>query len=67
MKKNSLINAFETRNTTTTNGALSHSTSGTALLDFFAKGAALRDKTEQDVVNMFALVYMIAFFVFSFV
>jgi hypothetical protein len=56
-KKNALINALESHNVATGNGALSHSTTGTSVLDFFGKGGALRSQSEQDVINVFSKAY----------
>jgi len=56
-KKNALVNAMQSHNVATGNGALSHSTSGTSVLDFFGKGGALRSQTEQDVINLFSKAY----------
>jgi len=43
--------------TTTANGAVSHSTTGTSVLDFFGKGGAMRNADEQSVKNAFAAAY----------
>lgn len=56
-KKNALINAIQTGDTVTHNGAKSHSTTGTAVLDFFGKGGALRSQSEADVINHFSSAY----------
>lgn len=56
-KKNSLVNAIQSHDVLTTNGAVSHSTSGTSVLDFFGKAAAMRGSSEQDVINSFSLAY----------
>lgn len=56
-KKNALVNALQSHNTVTHNGAVSHSTTGTAVLDFFGKGGALRSQSEQEVINMFTSAY----------
>jgi hypothetical protein len=55
--RNSLLTAMSTKDTTTTNGALSNSTSGSALLDFFGKAGALRAASEGDVLNYFTSAY----------
>lgn len=56
-KKNALLNAMTTKDTTTHNGAISHSTTGTAVLDFFGKGGALRSQSETDVLSIFSKAY----------
>lgn len=56
-KTNALVSAFQTKDTTTLNGAVSHSTTGTSLLDFFSRGGALRNHTESDITALFAAAY----------
>lgn len=56
-KKNALVNAMQSHDVVTANGALSHSTSGTSVLDFFGKGGALRAQSEQEVTNLFSKAY----------
>lgn len=56
-KKNALINAFQTKDTTTLNGAVSHSTTGTSLLDFSSRGGAMRNQSDAEVTNLFASAY----------
>lgn len=52
---NNLLNALktETNFTYTENGALTHKTTGSALLDLFAMGAAMRNRSDEDVILMF--------------
>lgn len=56
-KKNSLINAMQSHDMVTTNGALTHSTSGTSVLDFFGKAAAMRGASEQEITSLFSKAY----------
>lgn len=56
-KKNTLVNALQSHDTVTKNGALSHSSTGTSVLDFFGSGAAFRSKSDADVVNAFGKAY----------
>lgn len=44
----------ETNYTYTENGALVHETTGSALVDFFAHGGALRNRDEQEIISMFS-------------
>lgn len=55
--QNALIASLTTRDTTTANGAVSHSTTGTALLDFFGKGGALRVKPSSEAITLFSRAY----------
>ena len=43
--------------TLTTNGANTHVTTHNECLDFFALGGAMREKTEQDILNLFNAAY----------
>lgn len=56
-KKSALINAVQTHDALTTNGAVTHSTSGAALVDFFGKAAAMRGKPDMDIINLFSAAY----------
>lgn len=49
-----LVTAMQTKNTVTENGAITHSTTGSMLLDWFANGAAMRLRNDSDIVRMFA-------------
>ena len=57
VKTNALISAIQTKNTVTGNGAVSHSTSGTAVLDLFGKGGALRNQEAQVTIDAFSKAY----------
>lgn len=48
---NGLQNA--TNYTLTENGAVTHKTTNSALLDMFAMGAAMRTRSDEDVILMF--------------
>ena len=52
MAKSLLINAMQTKDAFTANGAVTHSTSGNALLDLFAVAGALRNNNEQQILNL---------------
>jgi len=56
-RKNALVNAFQSHDALTGNAAVSHSTTGTAVLDFFGKGGALRSQAASDVTRIFASAY----------
>ncbi len=56
-KGNSLLSAMKTKDTVTHNGAVSHSTTGTKVLDLFGKGGAMRSQSEADVINLFSGAY----------
>jgi len=56
-RKNALISAMQTNDTLTHNAAVSHSTTGTAVLDFFGKGGALRSQSDTDVTSIFSSAY----------
>lgn len=47
---NAFLSAVQSHNTTTANGAISNSTSGSALVDQFAKAGAHRNRGEMDVM-----------------
>jgi len=52
---NNLLNTLknETNYTHTENGALAHKTTNSALMDMFAMGAAMRNRSDEDVILMF--------------
>ena len=52
---NQLLNGLQdaTNFTYTENGALTHRTTKSALLDLFAMGAAMRERSDVDVINIF--------------
>ena len=56
---NILFNAMkqDTNYTLTENGGITHKTTMSAILDLFAMGAALRNRDEQDVIDMFIKAY----------
>ena len=56
-KQNALINALTTEDTRTHNGAVSHSTTGTSLLDFFGKGGSMRSQTDDAAIALFRSAY----------
>ena len=56
-KQNALISAMQTKDTTTLNGAVSHSTTGTSLLDLFSRGGALRNQADAEVTKLFSAAY----------
>lgn len=47
-----LLNAMK-NSTTTENGALTHKSSLKAMLDFFALGGAMRNRSDKDIIDMF--------------
>lgn len=55
--KNPLLTAMSTKDTATHNGALSNSTSGSSLLDFFGKAGALRSSEDSEVIALFRAAY----------
>lgn len=57
-KRNSLVAALKTNDTVTENGAVSNSTTGTSLLDFFSKAGAMRQADEQTIKDAFDMAYM---------
>ena len=56
---NTFLNALqnETNFTRTENGGITHKTTKSALLDMFAMGAAMRSRSDEDVVLMFRNAY----------
>lgn len=52
-----LLEAIQTNNATTNNGALTHSTSLDANLDFFFLAGASRNMTEEDIIAIFMKAY----------
>lgn len=56
---NTLMNGLKSNTNIgrTENGAVKHYTTQSKLLDMFAMGAAMRKRSVDDVVNMFALAY----------
>lgn len=56
-KQNALIGALTTEDTTTHNGAVSHSTTGTSLLDFFGKGGSMRSQSDDAAIALFRSAY----------
>jgi hypothetical protein len=55
--KNALISALTTEDTLTQNGAISHSTTGTSLLDFFGKGGSMRSQSDDAAIALFRSAY----------
>lgn len=55
--QNALISALTTEDTKTHNGAVSHSTTGTSLLDFFGKGGSMRSQTDDAAIALFRNAY----------
>ncbi len=49
----------ETNFTETENGALTHKSTLSPLVDFFGLGGALRDRTEQEIVNLFSKAFSV--------
>jgi hypothetical protein len=56
-RKNALINALQTNDTVTGNGAVSHSTTGSSLVDLFGKGGSMRSQPESASVDLFRAAY----------
>ena len=56
-KVNALINALQTNDTFTANGAVTHSTTSVALVDFFGKGGAMRSQPDSEVLSLFGSAY----------
>ena len=52
-QQNALLGALQSRNARTTNGAVTNSTVGNSVLDFFGLGGALRSRPETDIVRLF--------------
>lgn len=48
---NQFLESLKSYDTYTANGAVSHSTSGSSLLDYFSKAATYTDRTEQQVAS----------------
>ncbi len=44
----------ETNLTRTENGALAHKSTDSYLLDFFAQGGAMRNRSDMDIITMFS-------------
>lgn len=57
INKNALLTAMQTKDTFTENGAVSHSTTNSSVLDFFSKAGALRGSTDQEIINYFDAAY----------
>jgi hypothetical protein len=56
-KQNALISALTTGDIKTHNGAVSHSTTGTSLLDFFGKGGSMRSQPDDASITLFRSAY----------
>jgi hypothetical protein len=56
-KTNTLIKSFETKDTVTANGAITHSTTSNAVLDFFGMGSAARQQTDKFILDLFNAAY----------
>ncbi len=56
---NQLLNGLKNQSnfTRTENGAITHKTTKSMLLDMFAMGAAMRNRSENDVICMFKNAY----------
>ena len=56
---NQLLNGLKNQSnfTLTENGAITHKTSKSMLLDMFAMGAAMRNRSDNDVICMFKNAY----------
>ena len=56
---NQLLNGLKNQSnfTLTENGAITHKTTKSMLLDMFAMGAAMRNRSENDVILMFKNAY----------
>ena len=56
---NTLLNAMKnaTNYTHTENGAITHVTSNSALLDMFGMGGSMRNRSDNDVIFMFKKAY----------
>ncbi len=52
-----LVSALQTNDALTANGAVTHSSTDSALLDLFAVAGALRQQSEQDVINLWVKSY----------
>lgn len=55
--KNALIDALRSKDTVTGNMAVSHSTTGNGLVDFFGKSGSMRSHSEDDVKSLFSAAY----------
>ena len=53
-QQNALVGALSSRNAITENGALTNSTVGTSLLDFFGLGGALRSRGDDEISRIFS-------------
>ena len=56
---NTLLNSLKNQSnfTHTENGAITHKTTKSMLLDMFAMGAAMRNRSDEDVILMFKNAY----------
>lgn len=56
---NSLLNAMknDSNYTYTENGAVTHVTSNSALLDMFGMGGSMRNRSDEDIIFMFKKAY----------
>lgn len=52
-----LVSALQTSDALTANGAVTHSSTDSALLDLFAVAGALRQQPEQEVINLWVKAY----------
>lgn len=52
-----LVNAIQTKDALTANGAVTHSTTNSALLDLFSVAGALRKQSDQEIINLWVKAY----------